>query len=231
MISLGFGIQYSKGQSITDVSKFTTRPDIGTEEEPTIKDDVEEEETIEDDETEPEPTDEEDNDTVTSVPPKRSFGPDLGLENLTTAPLEEPPKLIFASCQIDFSSRPGYPYPSEINKMAISCNVPGASPGDNVVVSSTALDTYSCNDIVSSRVSEPNVVSILLQREDDIEFDGRHDHDNTKIHNPHYGHRHLTYCERQGVTGTVIFSIIVFRPEVPDIIGTLEELRDQGLDK
>ena len=66
VVSLVFSVEYSKGQSITDVSKFSTQPEIGTEEEPTVKDDTEDEETIEDDV--PEPTDEEDNETVTNIP-------------------------------------------------------------------------------------------------------------------------------------------------------------------
>jgi hypothetical protein len=52
-----------------------------------------------------------------------------------------------------------------------------------------------CNVISSSQVSKPNVVSIIV-----------------------YG------CEGKGVTGTFMFSIIVFRPTELDIIGTLEEL-------
>lgn len=91
VVSLALNGEYLKGQSTSDVSKFSSRPDIGIEDEPTINDDAEEEETTEE-EDEPQPTDEEDNDTVTSVPPKGSFGTGgLGLDNLTTAPLEEPP--------------------------------------------------------------------------------------------------------------------------------------------
>jgi hypothetical protein len=51
-VSLAFSLEYSKGQGITDVSKFTTEPDIGMEEEPTIKDDTEEEPTKDDTEEE-----------------------------------------------------------------------------------------------------------------------------------------------------------------------------------
>lgn len=100
VVSLAFSVEYSQGQSITDVSKFTNETEIRSEEEETIKDYAEEEQTLKDDEPDPEPTDEEDNDTVASVTPKRSFGTDLELKNLTTAPLEDVAveKLIFASC-------------------------------------------------------------------------------------------------------------------------------------
>lgn len=217
-VSLVFTGEYSKGQSTSDVSKFSTRPDIGTEEEPTINDDAEEEETMEDDETEP--TDEEENDTVTSVPPKRSFGADLGLDNLTTAPTEEPAKLIFSSCQKDF---PNPIRAEDINRYRpISCNVPGASPNDNVVVSNTPLDPRGCNFIASSRVSAPNNVSILL-------FDGRGTPESFVKGVERGGlHGHEAHCDRLWIKGTVIFSIIVFRPEVPDIIGSLEELQDKN---
>jgi hypothetical protein len=211
VVSLAFSIEYSKGQSITDVSKFSTQTEIGTEEEPTIEDDTEEEETIQDDE--PEPTDEEDNDTVTTVPLKRPTGTDLELKNLTTAPLEEPGKLIFSSCQKDY---PKPMYASNINP--ISCNVPGASPGDNVVVSSTQLDYMDCISIASSKVSKPNVVSILLLEEYlDSGFTE--------------GHKHTASCAWTGVRGTVIFSIIVFRPTEQGILRPLEELPDLGSDK
>ena len=175
---------------MTDVSKFTTRPDIGTEEEPTIEDDTEEEETIQDDE--PEPTDEEDNDTVTTVPLKRPTGTDLGLDNLTTAPLKEPGKLIFASCQKKGVS------------LRVDCDVRGATPGDNVVVSSTPLTSdlyYPCFRIQSSEVLKHDVVTIRTEA------------CNGSPHDPD----HVTY------------SIIVFRPM--EFLGTLEELPDLGLGK
>jgi hypothetical protein len=90
----------------------------------------------------------------------------------------------------------------------IDCNVPGATPGDNVVVSFTGIDRYGCNFITSSQVSGHNVVSIIFYsyfQEDD---------------------GNEAWCGNLRLVRNVTFSIIVFRPEVPDIIGTLEELRD-----
>ena len=195
LVSLAFSVEYSKGQSMTDVSEFTTRPDIGTEEEeePTIKDDVNEEETIKDDakddlkvkedEPEPEPTNEEekDNDTVTTVPLKRPTGTDLGLDNLTTAPGEGPGKLIFSSCKIY----------GPISWLSERCDVAGAMPGDNVIVSSTNLDGdnyYLCHWVRSAEILKPNIVTIRIQ--------GCSDYQDTNNIPPDY----------------VIFSIIVFRP-------------------
>lgn len=58
--------------------------------------------------------------------------------------------------------------------------------------------------------------------------EGEHDHDGTFTREDGY-HGHTLFCDFYGaVKGTVIFSIIVFRPEVPDIIGTLEELQDKN---
>lgn len=131
-----------------------------TEKEETIEDDANEEETIKDDETETETeqTEEGDNDTVASVPLKRPTGTDLGLGNLTTAPVENlaVEKVIFASCHESYS-RYGV-------GLSVICNVPGATPGDYVVASSTPLDKesphYSCRWIISAQVIKPDVVRI-----------------------------------------------------------------------
>jgi hypothetical protein len=219
VVSLAFSVEYSKGQSITDVSKFTTRPDIGTEEEPTINDDAEEEETVIDDE--PEPTDEEDNDTVTSVPPKRSFGSDVELKNLTLAPMEDlspnatkdkrpdVSKLILASCKKNFPRdliRTGYTLHMQHQTQ---CNVPGAAPGDNVVVSNTELDDiwgWDCFAIAFSEVRKVDVVRIGM----------------TPNHVFDDGDR-LGLCPGGIPSGNVTFSIIVFQP-LQDIVVS-EELQ------
>lgn len=226
VVSLAFSVEYSKGQSIPDVSKFTTRPDIGTEEEPTINDDAEEEQTIEDDEPEPESTDEEDNDTVTSAPPKRPFGTDLELKNLTGVQIEDGSpnatedkrprpsvgKLILASCEKNFPRdfiRTKYTVRFQPHTQ---CNVPGAIPGDNVVVSSTKLDDvygWDCFAIAFSEVREVGVVRIGMTTNyiyDDGEREG--------------------ICPGSGSLGpqgNVIFSIIVFQP-LQDIVPS-EELQ------
>ena len=187
VVSLVFSAEYSKAQSITDVSKFTTQSDTGTEEEPTIKDDMEEEETREDDV--PEVADEEDNDTVTSVPPKQPAGSGLGIDDLS--PIEErvDEKVIFASCKKNFLT-PFY-------GSQISCTVPGAAPGDNVFVTRNigGQDGW-CNFIVSSHVSKHNVVDIIF-------YDA--------YLTPYGGETPV--CADVPMKGFVTFSIIVFRPE------------------
>ncbi|MDW0282746.1 MAG: hypothetical protein QN720_09605 [Nitrososphaeraceae archaeon] len=128
--------------------------------------------------------------------------------------LEEHGKLILGSCQKDFPTAISTSY---INAYyPISCNVQGASPGDNVVVSSTPLGLGGglggvCSVVTSSSIKQPNVVSILLLTDPDATGQTE-------------GHDHYVTCEGSKIRGTVIFSIIVFRPTDLDIIGTLEEL-------
>lgn len=200
------------------------QPDIGTEEEPTINDDAEEEETIEEDE--PEPTDEENNDTVTSVPPKRPFGTDLELKNLTGVQIEDGSpnatvdkragvgKLILASCEKNFPRdfiRTKYTLRFQPQTQ---CNVPGAIPGDNVVVSSTELGDlweWDCIAIAFSEVREVDVVRIGM----------------TSNHIYSDGERSGICPSPQGYPqGNVIFSIIVFQP-LQDIVPSEELQRNE----
>jgi hypothetical protein len=226
---LGSGIQYSGAQDILPVSSEpgkietpnlspSTKDENGEEpkpqkeepsgvgegkpevqgEEPTVKSDGKpevqgEEPTVKSD-GKPEvqgeePTDEVDNDTVTSAPLKRPTGTDLGLKNLTVAPGEGPGKLIFASC-IKY----------HVSWLSNRCDVAGAMPGDNVIVSSTPLDGdiyYLCHWIQSAEIPKPNIVIIYMQ--------GCEDYEDVNNLPPDY----------------VIFSIIVFRPGL-DILKATE---------
>ena len=114
----------------------------------------------------------------------------MGLDNL--APIEErvDEKVIFASCKKNFLT---YFYGRQI-----SCNVPGAAPGDNVVVTKNSGENWGCNFITSAQVLKHNVVSIMFYDGYVIPAEG----------GP------APFCSTVHMKGFVTFSIIVFRPEI-----------------
>lgn len=101
--------------------------------------------------------------------------------------------MIFASCKKNFLT----PKASDQHPITINCNVQGATPGDNVVVSSTSLNWWGCNFITSAQVSKHNVVSIAVYALYFAEPDGTD-----------------SFCGMEVMERFVTFSIIVFRPEI-----------------